>query len=268
MNFLSLQLVLGNTHTHLKMVAIKSSSSLEFAKLLNVGLNTKKANFVHLRKMVAYPMVETYAKTAWSKYGFVKSMMNSKGFFVFKFSSTRGMEDMLESGPQFICNIRIILRTLTPNSYVHKRELTRVWVWVKFHGIPISAFTADELSLIATKLGIPSMLNSYVSFMCMDSWVRSSYARVTIDLWADIELRECMIVVVLRLDGKGANLATIWVEYEWKSPICASCKIFGNCNEQCTKNIISDVLSSVKVLRQPIRDIHLPNSKPMVVYKL
>nr|GEU93068.1 zf-CCHC domain-containing protein/UBN2 domain-containing protein [Tanacetum cinerariifolium] len=134
------------------------------------------------RKRVAYPVVEKYAKNAWSKYGFVKSMMNSEGFLIFKFSSARG-------------------------------ELARVLVWVKFHGVPILAFMADGLSLIATKLGTPSMLNSYVSFMCMDSWVRSSYARATMDLRADIELRECMMVVVLRMDSKDESIDSAFARF-------------------------------------------------------
>ncbi|GJZ38563.1 hypothetical protein Tco_0585126 [Tanacetum coccineum] len=58
--------------------------------------------------------------------------------------------------------------------------------YVKFHDIPITAFTNDGLSAIATKLGTPMMLDSYTAAMYMYSWGRSSYARVMIELRADI----------------------------------------------------------------------------------
>ena len=69
-----------------------------------------------------------------------------------------------------IRNIPIILRKWTPNSNLFKEDLTTVPIWVKFYDVPISAFTADGLSVIATKLGTPLMLDSYASSMCLESW--------------------------------------------------------------------------------------------------
>ncbi|GKA23835.1 hypothetical protein Tco_1231656 [Tanacetum coccineum] len=40
---------------------------------------------------------------------------------------------------------------------------------VKLHGIPLTAFSEDGLSVIATKLGTPLMLDSYTSDLCMQS---------------------------------------------------------------------------------------------------
>ncbi|GJU33996.1 hypothetical protein Tco_1182350 [Tanacetum coccineum] len=62
---------------------------------------------------------------------------------------------------------------------------TDVITRVKFHGVPITAFSEDGLSIIATKLGISLMLDSYTSDMCMQSWHTSSYARAMIDLRAE-----------------------------------------------------------------------------------
>ncbi|GJX51241.1 hypothetical protein Tco_0278086 [Tanacetum coccineum] len=72
---------------------------------------------------------------------------------------------------------------------------------VKLHGVPVTAFSEDGLSAIATKLGTPLMLDSYTSDMCMQSWGRSSYARVMIELRADVELKD-NIVVGLGFEGK------------------------------------------------------------------
>nr|GEW71913.1 hypothetical protein [Tanacetum cinerariifolium] len=55
-------------------------------------------------------------------------------------------------------------------------------------------FSEDGLSAIATKLGTPLMLDSYTSDMCMQSWGRSSYARVMIELRADVKLKDNIVV--------------------------------------------------------------------------
>lgn len=98
--------------------------------------------------------------------------------------------------------------------------------------------------MIATKLGTPLILDSYTSSMCKDSWGRSSFDRTLIDLNPDVDLKESMDVHVPRLDGKGTTLSTIRIEYEWKPTRCATCKMFGHCNEQCPKKIISDTLKN------------------------
>ncbi|GJY05952.1 putative reverse transcriptase domain-containing protein [Tanacetum coccineum] len=47
------------------------------------------------------------------------------------------------------------------------KDVGNVPVWVKFHGVPMKAFSEDGLSAIATKLGSPLMLDSYTSNMCL-----------------------------------------------------------------------------------------------------
>ncbi|GKC31781.1 hypothetical protein Tco_1039075 [Tanacetum coccineum] len=63
---------------------------------------------------------------------------------------------------------------------------------------------------------LPIMIDSYTSSMCKDSWGRSSIVRTLIDLRADVDLKENMVVVVPRLDGRGTTLSTICIEYERK----------------------------------------------------
>lgn len=84
-------------------------------------------------------MVENYVRNAWAKFGILKVMMNSKGFFFFKFSSKRGMEEVLENGPWMIRTIPIILNPWSPNASLTKEDLTKVPVWVKLHDVPMAA---------------------------------------------------------------------------------------------------------------------------------
>ncbi|GJR42208.1 reverse transcriptase domain-containing protein [Tanacetum coccineum] len=48
-------------------------------------------------------------------------------------------------------------------------DVSTIPVWVKLHGVPVTAFSDDGLSVIATKLGTPLMLDSYTSDMCIQS---------------------------------------------------------------------------------------------------
>ncbi|GJW65434.1 retrotransposon protein, putative, ty1-copia subclass [Tanacetum coccineum] len=92
------------------------------------------------------------------------------------------------------------------NKNLLKEDVSTVLVWVKLHGVPVTVFSDDGLSSIATKLGTPLMLDSYTSDMCMQSWGRSSYARVMIELQADMELKDNIVVAMLRIKGEGHYL--------------------------------------------------------------
>lgn len=118
-------------------------------------------------------------------------MMNAKGFYFFKFSTEKGVEDVLENGPWMIRAIPIILDKWTPTSTLTKENHTSIPVWVKMHDVPLAAFTADGLSVIASKIGNPLMLDSYTSTMCSESWGLSSYARAMIEIPSEVKLKEC-----------------------------------------------------------------------------
>ncbi|GJU67134.1 RNA-directed DNA polymerase, eukaryota, reverse transcriptase zinc-binding domain protein [Tanacetum coccineum] len=86
-----------------------------------------------------------------------------------------------------------------------KEDISTVPVWVKLHGVPVTAFSKDGLSVIATKV-------------------------------ADVELKDNIVVAMPKLTREGHYICNVRVEYEWKPPRCASCKIFGHIHEECPKN--------------------------------
>nr|GEX09401.1 hypothetical protein [Tanacetum cinerariifolium] len=63
-------------------------------------------------------------------------------------------------------------------------------IWVKLHGVHVTAFSEDNLIVITTKLGTPLMFDSYTSDTCMQSWGRSSYVRSMIEIQTDMELKD------------------------------------------------------------------------------
>ncbi|GKB58630.1 cytokinin dehydrogenase 3-like protein [Tanacetum coccineum] len=181
------------------------------------------------------------------KYGLVRSMFSSStGLFSFQFSSMDELDAMLENDPWFIRNNPLILKKWHLDENLLKEDVSTVPVWVKLHGVPVTAFSEDGLSAIATKLGTPLMLDSYTSDMCMQSWGRSSYARVMIQLRADVELKDNLVVAMPKITREGHYTCNVHVEYAWKPPRCSSYKVFGHIREECLKNIGAGKKKTVK----------------------
>ncbi|GJR01045.1 hypothetical protein Tco_0524029 [Tanacetum coccineum] len=121
-------------------------------------------------------------------------MLNSStGLFSFQFSSTDGLNSKLENGPWFIRNHPLILRKWNPDVDLLKKDVGNMPVWVKLHGVPITAFSEDGLSVIATKLAM-------------------------IELRADVELKDTIVVAMPKIIREGYYTFIVRVEYEWKPP--------------------------------------------------
>ncbi|GJX35711.1 putative reverse transcriptase domain-containing protein [Tanacetum coccineum] len=99
--------------------------------------------------------------------------------------SKDGLDAMLENGLWFISNNPFILKKWNPDVNLQKEDVGNVSVWVKLHGV---------------------------------SMTTSSYARAMIELRADKELKDTIVVVMPNLVGDGFNMFIIRVEYEWKPP--------------------------------------------------
>ncbi|GKB27061.1 zinc knuckle CX2CX4HX4C containing protein, partial [Tanacetum coccineum] len=93
------------------------------------------------------------------KHGLKRVMMNTKGFFFFKFECKVGLEAVLESGPWMIRNTPIILKKWSMSTNLLKEELTRIPIWVKLHDVPLQVFEEDEADLVdSVTIGIPSLM--------------------------------------------------------------------------------------------------------------
>ncbi|GJY78324.1 zinc knuckle CX2CX4HX4C containing protein [Tanacetum coccineum] len=174
-----------------------------------------------------------------AKHRLKKIMMNSKGFFFFKFDSWAGLKAVLEGGPWLIRKSLIILKKWSMDTRLLKEELTRIPIWVKLHDVPIQVFEEDGISLIATFIGKPVMLDSYTSSMCNDSWGRSSFARCLIEVNSEADLVDVVTIGIPSLSEDDFTKETIRVEYEWRPPRCDICKIFGHVHDYCLKKVMS-----------------------------
>nr|GEY35233.1 hypothetical protein [Tanacetum cinerariifolium] len=109
------------------------------------------------------------------------------------------------------------------------------WVYIQYHRdkVPIVAYSEVGLSLISTQIGKPITLDSYTSNMCVSSWGRSTYARVLIEVLAENDLKDELVVAILVGKDRGHTLATISIEYEWKPPRCSTCLVFAHTSDKC-----------------------------------
>nr|GEY95093.1 hypothetical protein [Tanacetum cinerariifolium] len=71
--------------------------------------------------------------------------------------------------------------------------------------------------IFSSSTGTHLMLDSYTSDMCMQSWDSSSYARVMIELRADIELKDNVVMTLPKIKGEGHYICDVRVEYQWGS---------------------------------------------------
>ncbi|GKA02836.1 zinc knuckle CX2CX4HX4C containing protein, partial [Tanacetum coccineum] len=176
------------------------------------------------------------------KHGLKRVMMNTKGFFFFKFESKVGLEVVLKSGPWMIRNTLIIIKKWSMSTSLLKEELTCIPIWVKLHNVLLQVFEEDGISLIATFIQKPIMLESYTSSMCKASWGRSSFAWCLIEVNSKADLVDSVTISIPSLTGDDFTKETIYVEYEWRPPRCDECKIFGYVHDHCPKKLVNPLI--------------------------
>ncbi|GJR63808.1 RNA-directed DNA polymerase, eukaryota, reverse transcriptase zinc-binding domain protein [Tanacetum coccineum] len=136
-----------------------------------------------------------------------------------------------------------------------KEDVGNVLVWVKLYGVHVTAFSENSLTAIATKIGTPLMLDTYTSDMCTQSWGRSSYARALIEVRADVELKDNIVVAMPKLVGDGFYTCNVHFEYEQKPYRCTCFKVFGHVQDECPKNKVSNVVKNMKKTSQTHRGV-------------
>ncbi|GJT67068.1 hypothetical protein Tco_1018548, partial [Tanacetum coccineum] len=103
------------------------------------------------------------------------------------------------------------------------------------------------------------------------SWGTSSCARAMIELRVDLELKDNIVVAMPKLTREGHYICNVRVEYEWKPPGCASCKVFGHIHEECPKNTGVGEKKTLKKPSQTSRGVPVGPKmgfKPQMEYRL
>nr|GEV35405.1 hypothetical protein [Tanacetum cinerariifolium] len=111
-------------------------------------------------------------------------------------------------------NNPLILKKWDPDENLLKEDVSTVPVWVKLLGVLVTAFSEDGLSFNG----------------------RSRYARIMVELRADVELKDNIVVAMPKITREGHYTCNVCVDYQWKPPRYSSCMVFGHVHEECTNN--------------------------------
>nr|GEX41660.1 hypothetical protein [Tanacetum cinerariifolium] len=109
---------------------------------------------------------------------------------------------------------------------------------------------------IATNIGTPLMLDSYTPDMCNQSWGRSSYARALIEVQANVELKDNILVVMLELVGEGFYTCNVRVEYVWKPSILIVLPLLLKKNDKIKRLIIDGTATLVDDKGKPLTKVN------------
>nr|GEW44117.1 hypothetical protein [Tanacetum cinerariifolium] len=96
-------------------------------------------------------------------------------------------------------------------------------------------FSKDGISLIASQIGKPIMLDSFTSRCVLSRGGQSSFARCLIEIKVDEPLQDSVTMGIPLPNGEGFIKGTVRIKYEWKPPRCEQCKIYGHMDDQCPK---------------------------------
>nr|GEV13307.1 putative reverse transcriptase domain-containing protein [Tanacetum cinerariifolium] len=204
-------------------------------------------------KRLAFPLVENYVKNTWAKYG-LKRVQLHDDFFLFQFENKDGMDKVLEDGPWLIRIVTLILNVWSPNTDLKKAEVKKAPIWIKLHHVPIVAYSEIGWSLITTQLEVS----------------------------AENELLDSLVITIPIDKDNGHTLATINVEYEWNPPRCATCKIFDHHSDKCPKlvkylPVVNDADEGFvevkkkkhknKIKQHKVAGLRLPKPQPQLLYR-
>nr|GEU43234.1 hypothetical protein [Tanacetum cinerariifolium] len=79
------------------------------------------------------------------------------------------------------------------------------------------------------------MLDAFTSSMYEEAWGRIAFSRALVEVSADRDLKEEVIIKVPVVDGTGHTKVSMRVEYEWKPLMCMECHVFGHSDTHCPK---------------------------------
>ncbi|XP_026408126.1 uncharacterized protein LOC113303283 [Papaver somniferum] len=178
-------------------------------------------------RRLPFNMVRNVVNRAWKPKGTLQMTIHGESMFIFDFNSAEDRTPALEIGSMFISNRLFIVK---PWSRTVEQEIVEskiVPVWMNFRNVPLFVWNNRGLSMIASFLGKPLMMDTQTL-----KKTRMRYARICVEVGVDCEFPESF---TFTLGGK--DRVEIKMEYSWKPPKCNDCAVFGHAQSQCPKKI-------------------------------
>ena len=167
---------------------------------------------------VGYVFLVNKLENMWKSSGNFSCVDLGLGFFLIRFESKEGFEEVLKGGPWFIGEHFLLLRPWVPNFRASEASVSSIAVWVRLPELSVEYYHKDSLFQIGSGLGLVLRVDFNKA---AGTW--GKFARLCIQIDIDKPLTRTVRV------GK-TRLAVI---YEGVSLLCFHCGKIGHRREWC-----------------------------------
>ncbi|GJY49157.1 RNA-directed DNA polymerase, eukaryota, reverse transcriptase zinc-binding domain protein, partial [Tanacetum coccineum] len=144
-----------------------------------------------------------------------------------------GMNSVIENGPWMVENKPLFVHKWEPGLCISKLDTSKVPLWVKIYDIPLEAWNVDGISRIASRIGVPIIMDKITTSICEKPFGRALYAKVLVEVDAAKGLIDTVEIWYKSL-GKSIMLN---VDYVWRPLVYEHCKTFGHLSRFCSKGL-------------------------------
>ncbi|KAJ6976254.1 hypothetical protein NC653_031943 [Populus alba x Populus x berolinensis] len=159
--------------------------------------------------------------------------IHASSWLIYKFSNVDDNMAVLDGGPYLVYERPLLLRPMPEFFDFFSAEMTRVTIWIKLPSLPLSCWSPQCLTKIASVLGKPLQSDRLTSSMS-----RLSYARVLVEVNMMDDLPPSFKVKL-----PNGDILTQSVVYETLLKFCKRCKVLSHTTVACpsmTSNHSSD----------------------------
>ncbi|XP_020687803.1 uncharacterized protein LOC110103428 [Dendrobium catenatum] len=149
----------------------------------------------------------------------------SKKYGRSRFNNREDYDMAWSGGPWFFFGKPLILHKWTPDFVPVREEFLSIPLWIKIKKFPLSCWTSEGISMIASCVGVPLAVDALTA-----AKTRLTFARVCIQVCSNSPLPNEIYHTV---DGKVFPLTII---YDWKPTHCSFCNSIMHASNACPKN--------------------------------
>ncbi|GKD29234.1 RNA-directed DNA polymerase, eukaryota, reverse transcriptase zinc-binding domain protein, partial [Tanacetum coccineum] len=117
---------------------------------------------------------------------------------------------------------------LDPSVSLDKAEPCKLPLWVKLRNLPLEDWSSKRISVVASRLGTPLIMDQITTNMCNLGNGRPGFARVLVDVEAGKGLPKKIDILYKNKEGVVTGNKSVNVSYDWAPPMCTCCKVFGH----------------------------------------
>lgn len=174
-------------------------------------------------KRYPFMLVKNTIEKAWKLKGNLSMKIHGDKAFILNFCLDEDRMTALEYGPVFVSGSPFFVIDWASFVEQELESIQSVPVWLKLKKVPVHAFNPEGLSIIASVVGVPLLLDGPTA-----AKTRMAYARVRVEVNPSSKLKNSILVVF-----ENIRKCNIEVEYAWKPPQCSVCSSFCHSDSNC-----------------------------------